>query len=294
MTTINNQDDFLRALRNNPEWRDAVRSQILGDELLQLPVRFDAFVRDQQQFNKRIENDIAELKTDMVQVKEDIAELKTDMVQVKEDIAELKTDMVQVKEDIAELKTDVAELKTDVAELKTDMNQVKEDIAELKTDMNQVKTDLRSQTGRIDNALGANYQSKVERNLPSIAGQHLQLRRTTALRSSQPNHDAELADIIERAVDDARITEAEGDEIWLLDLIFTGHDQATGSLTYVAAETSITAGDDDITRAASRAQMLASAIGQPVTAAVISAHIDDARLALAASQSVTPVSHPEA
>ena len=25
MTTINNQDDFLEALRNNPQWRDAVR-----------------------------------------------------------------------------------------------------------------------------------------------------------------------------------------------------------------------------------------------------------------------------
>ena len=34
MTTINNQDDFLEALRNNPAWREAVRALILGDELL--------------------------------------------------------------------------------------------------------------------------------------------------------------------------------------------------------------------------------------------------------------------
>ena len=44
MTTINSQEDFLRALAENPEWRAAVRAQILGDEQLQLPVRFDAFV----------------------------------------------------------------------------------------------------------------------------------------------------------------------------------------------------------------------------------------------------------
>ena len=46
MTTINNQDDFLEALRNNPQWRDAVRAQILSEDLLQLPVKFDAFVEE--------------------------------------------------------------------------------------------------------------------------------------------------------------------------------------------------------------------------------------------------------
>ena len=46
MTTINSQDDFLEALRNNPQWRDAVRTQILSENLLQLPVKFDAFVEE--------------------------------------------------------------------------------------------------------------------------------------------------------------------------------------------------------------------------------------------------------
>ena len=48
MTTINSQEDFLRALSENPEWRAAVRAQILGDELLQLPAKFDAFVEEQK------------------------------------------------------------------------------------------------------------------------------------------------------------------------------------------------------------------------------------------------------
>jgi hypothetical protein len=65
MTTINSQEDFLRALTDNPQWKEAVRAQILGEELLQLPVRFNAFmermtlfiaemtafVSDQKQFN---------------------------------------------------------------------------------------------------------------------------------------------------------------------------------------------------------------------------------------------------
>ncbi len=61
MTIINNQEDLLRALSENPEWRAAVRAQILGDELLELPVKFDAFVNrvegfitEQRQFNEQV------------------------------------------------------------------------------------------------------------------------------------------------------------------------------------------------------------------------------------------------
>ena len=50
MTTINSQEDFLRALSENPEWRAAVRAQLLGDDVLQLPSRFDAFVERMNAF----------------------------------------------------------------------------------------------------------------------------------------------------------------------------------------------------------------------------------------------------
>ena len=53
MTTINSLDDFLRALDANPSWREAVRTRILGEELLQLPVKFDAIAQEQ---GKRLEN----------------------------------------------------------------------------------------------------------------------------------------------------------------------------------------------------------------------------------------------
>ncbi len=76
MTTINSQEDFLRALTDNPQWKAAVRAQILGEELLQLPVRFDAlmermtlfiaemtaFVADQKQFNAGMSAFVADQK----------------------------------------------------------------------------------------------------------------------------------------------------------------------------------------------------------------------------------------
>lgn len=62
MTTINSQEDFLRALDANPQWREAVRSRILGEELLQLPARFNAFVERTEAFIDRTEAFMADMR----------------------------------------------------------------------------------------------------------------------------------------------------------------------------------------------------------------------------------------
>ena len=65
MTSFNDLEGFLRALEENPQWKEAVRALILGEELLQLPVQFiafvgrvsafidqtEAFITEQRQFN---------------------------------------------------------------------------------------------------------------------------------------------------------------------------------------------------------------------------------------------------
>ena len=61
MVTINSLEDFLQALDDNPSWREAVRARILGEELLQLPAKFDAFVERQEAANQRLEASIERL-----------------------------------------------------------------------------------------------------------------------------------------------------------------------------------------------------------------------------------------
>ena len=77
MTTINNQDDFLEALRNNPAWREAVRAQILGDELLQLPVKFDAFVEEHRTTHINIDARLDRIEGDTGALKGDFARTRT-------------------------------------------------------------------------------------------------------------------------------------------------------------------------------------------------------------------------
>ena len=77
MTTINSQDDFLEALKNNPQWRDAVRTQILGEDLLQLPAKFDAFVEEHRTTHINIDARLDRMEGDFGTIKGDFARNRT-------------------------------------------------------------------------------------------------------------------------------------------------------------------------------------------------------------------------
>ena len=62
MPDINSTEDFLRALSENKEWREAVRDQILDERQRQLPDSFQAFVERADRFIENQENTNAELK----------------------------------------------------------------------------------------------------------------------------------------------------------------------------------------------------------------------------------------
>ena len=76
MATINSLDDFLQALDDNPAWRDAVRARILGEDVLQLPAKFDAFVEEQRAFNEGTRAAIAELRAATEEVRAATVELR--------------------------------------------------------------------------------------------------------------------------------------------------------------------------------------------------------------------------
>ena len=86
MTTINTLDDFLQALDANPSWREAVRARILGEELLQLPVRFEAFAQEQKTWNTNVEARLNRIEGDMSGLKGDYA--RTRAIQDARGIAE--------------------------------------------------------------------------------------------------------------------------------------------------------------------------------------------------------------
>ena len=87
MTTINSQEDFLQALRDNPQWRDAVRSQILGEDLMQLPAKFDAFVEEQKAQNEKFDAFVEEHRTTHINMDARLNRMEGDFGTLKGDFA---------------------------------------------------------------------------------------------------------------------------------------------------------------------------------------------------------------
>ena len=105
MTTISSQDDFLEALRNNPQWRDAVRAQILGEDLLLLPVKFDAFVEEQKAQNEKFDAFVEEHRTTHVNIDAHLDRIDTRLNRIDIRLDRMEGDTGAIKGDFARTRT---------------------------------------------------------------------------------------------------------------------------------------------------------------------------------------------
>ena len=90
VTLIDTKERFLEALREHPEWRKAVRREILGEELIQLPAAFETFVTNQEEFNRKVLS-----RFDRLESRQDRTESWQD--RMERDIATLKNFYTETK-----------------------------------------------------------------------------------------------------------------------------------------------------------------------------------------------------
>ena len=266
--TINNIGDLIQILQDQPQWAAALRGVLLSRELLELPEEFAKFVQ--------LTNANFEL-------------VNTRLERLETGQARLETRMERLETGQARLETRMDGLEEGQARLETRMDGLEEGQARLET---KLETRMDGMDGRMDNGFGTNYEIKVERNLMSHAGQHLNLRAVRVLRGTMTGQDAGFNQAIEGAVDDGRISWKDHDELMLCDLIFTGRARGGGEEVHVAAEASITAGDQDVERAQERARILRQVIGQEPIPLVICANIDDQRAQMARERGVAVIRAP--
>lgn len=70
MTTINTTEDLLRIVRENEEFREAMRRELLSDEVLELPKRLALYAEATNLRLDRIASDLSVLKADIAELKE--------------------------------------------------------------------------------------------------------------------------------------------------------------------------------------------------------------------------------
>ena len=79
MSTISNTADFLRLLREDPDFRDEARRLLLTQELIELPERFARFEAYMERRLTEMQGDITEMQGDITEIKGDITKMQGDI-----------------------------------------------------------------------------------------------------------------------------------------------------------------------------------------------------------------------
>lgn len=83
ITTINNIEDLIRLLDENPEWAEALRARVLTRELLEVPQTLARFIESANTRFDRLETDVSQLKEDVAVLKGDVAGMNVDVGYLK-------------------------------------------------------------------------------------------------------------------------------------------------------------------------------------------------------------------
>ena len=266
--TLNAADKtrFLQALDDDPEFLQQVRQRLLSADLLELPERFAAFANHVNGFIAETQGFIAEQR----QINERFDQF---IVEQRE-----HNRAVDTRLDAMDARFDGIDTRLDAMDARFDG---------IDTRLNRMDGRLNRMDGRMDNGFGANYEAKVANNLGSIAGRDLRLRRIRVLKALGFPTNEGLGELIADAEDRGALTEAEANDLLATDLIAVGRSRENGHDVYVAAEVSITVGDQDIERAAERAGYLGKVTGQATEPAVVGESIEPEQEALARQRQVT-------
>lgn len=104
MTTVTTVDDFVRALREQPELLETVRQLILTEELLELPQKFAALAQYVQELAATLADTTRRLDDFIETTNRNFQLVNERLERLEADVDTLKSDMKVVKDDVANLK----------------------------------------------------------------------------------------------------------------------------------------------------------------------------------------------
>lgn len=137
-------------------------------------------------------------------------------------------------------------------------DRVESDIHTLKSDVAVLKTDVKSLDGRVGRLAdrmgrvdGRTFEQQVRDRLPTYLSRFaLRLRRVNS---------ADLADLLDDAVEESRITEEEMEDAKLIDAVARGRRRSDGETIYLGVEVSVSMAPHDLERAIRRAVIITAA-----------------------------------
>ena len=175
-------------------------------------------------------------------------------------------------------------LPTDVRAQSERFDALTEQVRQLTVQMRDVVIRLDRHDVQLARLIGDEAERRVQRNAPAYFG-HI-LRRTRVISS------AELADMIDDAIEAGGLDEGDRAPLLALDLPVRGIDRRTRERAYLAVEVSAGIGQRDVMCAADRARRLERLTGHPARAVVAGYSIAPAYHYMAAEQGVAVITVP--
>ena len=233
---INNFDDILQAMEQDPALREAMRRHILTEELLQLPAQ--------------------------------VSRLETSVDQLQEGQSRLETRMNNLEAGQEELKAGQNRLEASQEELKGRIDNLEAGQNRLEAGQEELKGRMDTMAGRLGDIIGSDYEARSLRVAPRRLQQVMGIRNATLILAARQTPRRDILPVIDQAITDGRISEGEAEDLENLDLAFTGWDPS-GNTVQAAIEASVTISPEDTRRAVRRAEILERATGTPTRAVII-------------------------
>jgi hypothetical protein len=232
--TVEEFRDLVRILEERPEWRAELRRLVLTDELLTLP----ELVRDLVEAQRRTEEQVAALVEAQRHTEERVTTLEDRVAALIEAQQRTEAQVAALVE--AQQRTDQQIAALTEAQLQTNYR-----LDTLTNDMAEVKGIV----------LELRYRDRAYAYFAPL------IRRTRVLSGD------ELDALLEGAIAQGQLSEAEADELLLADLLLRGRRRADNSEVYLVVEVSWKVDPYDVERSVRRAALMGR-IGIPAVPVV--------------------------
>ena len=263
MTTISNIDDLLRIVRENDEFRVALRRELLTDDLLGLPREFTEMRKTQNS----ILDEIADLRRTEARILADQREMRETQTSMLETQNRILADQREMRETQDSMLETQARMLDEISDLRHTQNRILLHLDEIRADTKALHGMYRRQHDDLGRFRGNYAVSAMRDNSGDIArlfSRRLGVRRAILWRLSGNKLMLELRRGNVAAIDTLYLRERAWDTINSPDLVARVsdfYDDADEPLFYVAVEASYTGDLEDLRRATDHAKMLRSGTG---------------------------------
>ncbi len=278
MTTITTIEDLLRAARDNQEFREAFRREILTDDLINLPQRFEAFASETTKNIAENSRDIKALTQNVAENTRNIKALTQRVDELTQNVAELTQRVDDLTQIVAENSRDIKALTQSVAENSRDIKALTQIVAENSRDIKaltqsvaEIRSSHRAEHEALHRFRGSYAIDATRNNRYNIANRFAETRGVSRyrLRTLTPEERDDLFDDNIDAIDlldtEGNISESfpNGDLIAKIS-----YRKSLDTIFYIAVEASYTVNADDVIRASDHAKLLREVTGHEAFAIV--------------------------